>query len=211
MMRGGFTLLEIMIVLLIMGVVMTSLFTLAMSLERSTTAEDARISALGQVNGGITGITRQLREASMGSLVLNGDPSVTIQYQVPADLDGNGVVVDQDGFLELSVSRMITRDVDDLNGDRITQTQLVMTDNVNDPANAQVTVLANNLLIDEDLNNNNVLDAGEDTNFNNRLDRGLLFESGAGGIRVTLQAQIQSSPTSQPTRAEIVNFVFPRN
>ncbi len=109
------------------------------------------------------------------------------------------------GNLELSPVRTLQRDVADLNGDGMRLTQLVRVD-----ANG-VRVVGNGLAINEDLNNNGVLDGGEDRNENNVLDRGLWFERAGAGIRVTVQSERRAGPRGPLIISTLTEVVSPRN
>jgi hypothetical protein len=108
------------------------------------------------------------------------------------------------GDLELGPLITVGRDVDDLNDDGLTTTQLIWSDG------NQNWVRANNLLPNEDGNNNGLLDAGEDLNGNGVLDRGLWFTRNGNLIEMSIQTG------GQTRRGRMITFNFnevvrPRN
>ena len=131
--------------------------------------------------------------------------ATSLSYQRADDIDGNGTAVDAGLSLEVTGVRTIRRDTTDANGDGRTVDQLVMIEGAN------VTVLANDLPPDEDASGNGALNAGEDTNSNGVLDRGLLFQQAGGGILVTLQAMYRPSPREQEQVSTMQTIVVPRN
>jgi hypothetical protein len=147
----------------------------------------------------------ELRQSARASIVWNALPGPTITYRRAEDLDGNGTAVDVGGFLELGPLKTIQRDVGDANGDGRTTTQLVVIEGTD------VTVLANGLLENEDVNANGILEASEDGNNNGVLERGVWFEPFGAGIRITLQAQRSPGPRSPVMTSQLVEIVVPRN
>jgi len=204
--RRGFSLVELMLAVTILTMVVGMVATLGLSMKSATLVQDAAISTHGETTGAMVRISRELRQAAASSMTWPQDEQTSLTYQVAADLDGNGVAVDGGGFLELSVPRAILRDVDDLNGDGRTVTQLIL-----DLGNNNFAVLANDLAPNEDANGNGVLDAGEDQNFNNRLERGILFERVGGGVRVTVESQRRPGPQTQPVVSGLTMTIQPRN
>ncbi len=205
--RHGMTLLEIMFVVAILTIVMGAIFGLSITL--SDTANERQLKALTQdeVRKGTTMLVRDLHQASRASL--SGLPASEISYQIALDLDGNGTAVDNSGNLELSDTRTVERDNNDLNGDGITN-QLIL-----DDGNGNFQVLANNLIPDEDTNGNAVLDDGEDANFNGRLDRGIWFERIGNNVQLTIQTQAQARSKGPKgghfLTSTMVEIVSPRN
>lgn len=203
----GFTALEMMLSIALLTIIVGAVWVLADALGQASNDQEAVITTQGSVTGAMLKIVRELRQASDASIAWTPDNRLTaLTYQVAEDVDGNGTAVDVGGFLELGPQRTITRDINDVNNDGQTLTQLVLIVNGNFRE-----VLMNGMMIDEDADNDNVLDGTEDTNFNQRLDRGVLFENTATGIRVTLQAQRQMNPRSRPMLSTMVEVVNPRN
>lgn len=203
--RSGFSLLELMIVMAIMSVVMISLYTLGANMQLAAASTEARITSQDDVRNGMQFIGRELRQATVASLGANKFPTATLSYQRAADLDGNGFPVDKNITLEVTPLRIITRDVDDLNHDGRTLDQVVAVQG------ETLRVIANGVLLDEDANGNGMLDDGEDGNRNNRLDRGLLFESADTGVFVTLQSQRGAGPRGHAQVSTLTSLLLPRN
>ena len=178
---SGMTLLEVMIAVTILTVVLSVLFGLAMSLGDTARVQEAKTTTFDEARKGMIYMARDLRQAQ--NFGLSALPADTVTYCIAIDVDGNGTAVDMSGHLELSGPRTITRDVDDLNGDGITLSQLVLWNG------DSAMVLANDVMPNEDLNDNGELDAGEDANNNGVLDPGIWFERTGSGVRITLQAQ----------------------
>lgn len=202
--RRGFTLLELTMSIAILSIVSGMLFVLANTMHNASLAQDAKMSTHDEARNAMMRISRELRNAQQGSVVV-GANGASIQYRTPADADDNGVPVDAGGFLELGPVRTIQRDIADANGDGRTNTQVILNTGV------QVVVLANDVPVSEDANNNAVLDGGEDGNFNLRLDRGLVFERVGTGVRVTVQSMRQGGPETQPMISTMSEIVTPRN
>ena len=201
----GYTMLEMMLSISLMTIVIGALWVLADSLETTSQDQEAIISTQGEVTTAMMRISRELRSASFSTIPWGADDTLTaISYQVAEDVDGNGVAVDVGGNLELGAARRIFADTGDANNDGRTDQVLLFSNN-------NFTVLMNNLMPDEDVNDNDVLDAGEDTNFNNRLDRGVLFTNTGTRVQVMLQAQRQAGPRARPMLSTMVETIDPRN
>lgn len=203
--KHGFTLLELMIVVAVLTIVMGLLFSLALNVQTAAASQEARIAGQDQVRNATQWIMRELRQATSVTVNANAFPTVTLTYRKADDVDGNGTAVDAGLSLEVTGVRTIQRDAADLNGDGEARSQLVMIEGAN------VTVLANDLLPDEDSDGDNALDGGEDTNFNGVLDRGLVFQQAGGGVLVTVQSMYQPSPREQEQLSTMRSIVVPRN
>ena len=108
-------------------------------------------------------------------------------------------------MLELSPLRTVSLDVDDLNGDGETTTQLILWDGTN------VRVLANSLAPNEDANGDGLLDPGEDQNNNGRVERGIWFERAGLGLVVTVETQRRIEPDGPFVVSRLQETVFARN
>jgi type II secretory pathway component PulJ len=200
--QAGFTLLEMMMVVFLLTAVLGVLFSISLSITDVSIFQMNKSAASDEARRGIEFLSRQLRNASKSSV--SALPAATISFQVARDLDGNGSAVDHSGNLELSPAITVCRDTADANKDGVTTTQLVMKDGT------KTTVLANNLLPDEDKNGNGVLDAGEDTNLNGLLDHGVWFEKVGNAVRITLQTKATTRRGNIIT-STLVETVLPRN
>lgn len=202
---GGFTLIELMIVVAVLTIVMGLLFTLALNVQTAVASQEARISGQDQVRNASQWLARELRQATSTSVNANAFPITSLTYRKADDVDGNGTAVDAGLSLETTAVRTLRRDTNDANGDGQTTDQLVMIEGQN------VTVIANNLLPDEDANANGALNAGEDGNFNGVLDRGLLFQQLSNGVLITVQAMYRPSPREHEQLSSMQLLVTPRN
>ncbi len=201
----GLTLTELMIVMAVLASVLGVLFALSDNLQRAAAFQNARVETQDNVREGMMLLMRELRQSGQTSFTWDALPSETITYRRAEDVDGNGTPTDVGGYLELGPPQTIQRDTADANGDGVTDTQLIITDGTN------VRVVANGLMLDEDVNNDGVLSAGEDRNNNGVLDRGVWFERAGYGLRITLQAQERQDLRRPTVTSELVEIVTPRN
>lgn len=184
--QRGMTLIEVMVSVAIFTVVMGVLFGIATSIGDTAIIQNEKVTANQQVRQAMSRMTREIRQATRSGI--QGLPGPSITYQVPLDVDGNGTAVNVSIRRELSQQRTIQRDINDANGDGITATQLVLI--APDLVSSQpVQVLANGLLEDEDVNQNQVLDDGEDLNGNGILDRGIWFDYDDQRVRISVQTR----------------------
>jgi prepilin-type N-terminal cleavage/methylation domain-containing protein len=206
MSRRGFTLLELMVSITVLVMVLGFLYGLAFSLAQGAAFQEAKVTTVDETRTAMQFLVRQVHQSASGSITWYMLPGPQLDYRIALDVDGNGTAVNIGGDLELSAPRWLGRDVNDLNGDGLTLTQLVMADNTR-----VMRVVANGLLIDEDLNGNGSLDAGEDFNRNNVLDRGLWFERVGSGVRITVQTQRMADVRGLEAHSTLVETVVPRN
>ena len=199
---SGMTLLEVMIAVTILTIVLGILFGLAVSLGDTARVQEAKTTTFDEARKGMIYMARDLRQAQ--NFGLSALPADTVTYCIATDVDGNGTAVDMSGRLELSAPRTITRDVDDLNGDGLTDSQLLLWNGETG------MVLANGLLPDEDLNDNGDLDADEDTNGNGLLDHGVWLERTGGGVLISLQT-LGTSRQGHPLVTNMQTTIVPRN
>lgn len=200
--RSGMTLMEVMVATAILTIVLAAIYGLAVSVGEAASVQHGKLTAHDEARHGVQILIRELRQAAASTL--SDLPAGEVTYRIAIDADGNGVAVDIGGNLELSGPRTISRDHEDINGDGLTGDQLVM---INDD---MARVLANGLIEDEDTNGNGVLDTGEDTNENQRLDHGVWFEPWGDGLRVTVQT-LRRTQRGHPLPADMNEVVIPRN
>lgn len=201
----GMTLIELVIVVAVLTMLMGMLYSMALTLQRSAADQESKITTEDDVRSGMLQLVRQLRQSANSSIVWSSLPGASISFRKAEDVDGNGVAVDQGGYLELSGVWTIQRDTDDLNNDGRTVQQLILTDGT------QVTVLANGIIPSEDGDSDGTLDPGEDGNANGTLDRGVWFATEGAGVRVTLQAERSSGPRGTRMLSTLSTLVIPRN
>jgi len=203
--NSGMTLIELVIVVAVLTMLMGMLYTMALTLQRSAGDQESKIATEDDVRGAMQLLVRQLRQSASSSIVWANLPGPSISFRKAEDVDGNGLAVDHGGYLELSGTWTIQRDLEDLNSDGQTEHQVILTNGT------QVTVLANGIIPSEDGDSNGILGTGEDRNANNALDRGVWFESSGNGVRVTLQAERASGPRGTRMLSTMTTLVIPRN
>ncbi len=205
MKNRGFTLLELMISIAVLTIVSGALYAASMTLTQAARSQEAKTATIDNVQSGMLLMARNIRQADSATVNWGALPGPVLTYRAATDLDGNGTAVDVGIELELGPLRTLTRDITDLNGDGITDTQLVLVEA------GQVRVITNGLLIDEDVNQNDILDAGEDTNQNGVLDHGLWFRQDGQAIRVTLQTEQATMVQGRPVNTTLAESIIPRN
>lgn len=201
----GFTLLEVMITVTVLTLVVGAIFALSSALAQSTQIQESKVTTSDDARTAMLFLERELRQASIGSINWASLPSDRISYRTATDIDGNGTAVDASGFLELGPVCTISRDMTDLNGDGLTVTQLIWTDGTN------VRVITNGLAANEDVNNNGVLDPGEDRNADGRLERGIWFAPSNPGLQITIDTQRAANARRLPIVSHLVEVIIPRN
>lgn len=200
--RAGMTMLELMVTVAVLTLVMGALFGMLGNVTKYVNIEQAKANSRDEARKALSIITRDIRQAQKTSL--SALPAASVSYRVATDGDGNGVAVNVQGAIELSATRTITRDTQDLNRDGLTSTQLIMTNGT------AVQVLANNIPANEDANGNGLLDTGEDANNNGKLDQGVWFAPDGRGLQITVQSESKYGPTQKVTMG-LTETVVPRN
>ncbi len=212
--RQGFTLIEVSISMTILIIVMGILFAISQNTSRAAAVQNAQITAANTANTMMRFVEKQLRQAAWSSINTGDLPGPSITYRVPVDLDGNGLPVDTSGEIELSPVRTISPDVNDLNRNGRTDTELIVYES--DPAapyGVRILFSRDGLAPQEDTNHNGILDSGEtDTNRNGRADTGLWFEQTGQAITITIEGQYTGPTVDRRalTATQIVTVV-PRN
>ncbi|HOE67318.1 MAG TPA: prepilin-type N-terminal cleavage/methylation domain-containing protein [Candidatus Hydrogenedentes bacterium] len=201
----GMTLLEVVVSMAILTMVSGVLFLLSDSIGRAARVQNAQIAAQDDTRTAMAVIVRELLSASMASINTPQLPGDVLTYRKAMDVDGNGSAVNVGVRLELGPVCQIRRDLNDLNGDGLTRTQLVLVQG------NTVRVLANGLFANEDANQNGVLNAGEDANGNGRLDQGVWFRPRGSGMVITLQTERRADIRGRTLRSDLEEFVVPRN
>lgn len=185
--RKGMTLVEVMVSSAILTMVVGMLWGVMFSIQNSIHLEDSQIIAHDDTRNAMMMLVKELRQAVGDSISADEFPSNQIQYRVVTDLDGNGWPVDSSGNIEVSPIKTIMQDLDDLNEDGFTSTQLVLTIEGSDT----IRVLANDL----------------------EPDNGVEFDLMAdNAVRVTLTSERPTDPTEKRTLTfSLVETVAPRN
>ena len=124
--QSGFTLIELVIVLAIIVILSGILFTAMLMTTRSVEINNSKVITQDNARNAMMVIVRELRQANAATLVEEANGSLT--YRVVQDTDGNGWPVDAAGNPQYSALRNIGLDVDDVNGDSLTTSQVVRTE-----------------------------------------------------------------------------------
>jgi len=201
----GVTLLEIVFATAIFTVVMGTLATLALGFGDTAQLQQEKATSNDEARRLLQSIVPDLRQAISMSVNWNELPGEMLAYSVPVDLDGNGTPVDEDGRIETSLPRIISRDLEDLNGDGFSTDQMIVQNG------AAMRVLANQVSPDsEQLAEDGSFGPSQDANGNGRLDRGIWFEPWGRGIRITVQTQGHTRQ-GHVLRTTLQEVVIPRN
>ena len=194
--KRGMTLLELMFVTALLTLVVGTLFLLAQSLAQTVNVLEAKVIAHDQARGALRDVTRELRQAANVSIAI-GESGIT--YRVATDVDHNGTAVDTGIQLELGAQRTIGLDLDDLNRDGFTDTQLIQATGEGDAAT--VKVLCNDLRPMQDIDGDGTVDMGVEFS---------LWQN--TGLLITLHTQKREGPPRGPVMSsQFSEIVFPRN
>jgi len=206
----GVTLVELMIAIALLGAALGTLYMLARATFVNTEFHDAEIVSQNEAQRGLQFMVTELRPALRGSFTGPALPRDQVTFRIPGDADGNGVPVDVGGYIESTGTITYMRDAQDLNGDGITTTQLVRVARDNGGAITGVTVIANNIMANEDVNGDGVLNPGEDLNASRTLERGMWFQWVGPLIRATVDTE-QRLSNGNTVWATMTAQVSPRN
>lgn len=206
----GVTLIELMIAAALFTVTFGAMYMVARATYVTAAFQDAEAAAQEEARRALQFMVTELREARRSSLAMQTLPNDQLLFRLPGDADGNGLPLNVSGYLESVGTVEYTRDWQDLNGDGIGPTQLVRVERDNTGTITGVTVLANDIMPNEDANWDGLLGAGEDLNGSRFLERGIWFDSVGSVMRVTVDTQ---KPVGSGNRvwASLTTDVFPRN
>jgi prepilin-type N-terminal cleavage/methylation domain-containing protein len=142
MRKQGFTLIELMIVVMVLGVIFMAMYYLSMSMARTalyqesvTTLRDEGRQAMDRMSRHLRMATRASIETNDGSGQFSGlglTPVTNIRFVEMRDNDWDGDVVDDDYNIEQSELIYYTQDFEDINDDGIGAAQLVQLDETGD-------------------------------------------------------------------------------
>ena len=206
----GVTLIEVMIAVTLFTVAFGAIYMVARTTLVNTAFHDAQIAAQEQARRGLQLMVRELRQARGSSLLVQTMPSDQLTFEVPSDADGNGTPLDAGGYLESVGTVTYMRDWNDLNGDGVAADQLVRLYQNGTGSVADVSVITNDIVPNEDVNWDGVLDAGEDTNASRFLERGIWFERTGNLLRITVDVQKRVG-SGRLVWATVRTDVHPRN
>ncbi len=178
------TLIELTMTVGLMAIVMGSLFALSLSLNDTVQTYNTTMTATDDARHALYILIPRLSQASRQTINLNELPGEVLRFRMPTDLDGNGSCVDVGGNLELGDTITIQRDTEDLNGDGLTNNQLVMVQGDN------VTVLANHVFSPPESGNPD--GSFTDNNGNGRWDRGFFVIAQDNTLQVVIDTLGQS-------------------
>lgn len=208
--RAGMTLVEVLVAVSIFTIVMAALYTMSYSFGDTAEVQFALSTNMDDTRLVLQEAVSELRQAARQSINMSNLPGNEIRYRIPVDLDGNGTAVNVSGRVELGPERILKLDTDDLTGDGITRTQLILID-TGLPAGEQVRVLANYLNDGtETTDAAGVFGPANDTNGNGRRDCGFEVRPQGSGLVLLVQAR-QHSRKGHDYITELSHFVLPRN
>jgi len=196
--NAGVTLLELTVSMGILSAVMGVLFTLSLSIGDTAKIQTSKGVANDEARRALLSVVPRLRQAQNSSINKAALPGDVLSFRMAADTDGNGTAVNVGGDLEVGGVVTIQRDSLDLNGDGVTDTQLVLVDG------ETVTVLANNLSPDAAPG---PVAEGEPEPENTA---GFWVEEQSGGVLVTIRTQ-GTSRRGHVIRQQFTELVNPRN
>lgn len=196
--NAGVTLLELTVSMGILTAVMGVLFTLSLSIGDTAKIQTVKGVANDEARRALLAVVPRLRQAQDSSINKGALPGDVLSFRMAADTDGNGTAVDVGGDLEVGNIVTIQRDAQDLNGDGVTSSQLVLVDG------DTVTVLANNLSPD---GAPAPVAEGEPEPENTA---GFWVEEQSGGVLVTIRTQ-GASRRGHVIRQAFTELVNPRN
>ena len=204
--NAGFTLIEITMTLSALLIIVGALYGIAMGMVTAAKTQDSLIMLRQESRLAMQAIVQNIRMAQAASMQtgaggvfapLDNNPTTNLSYRRVADIDGNGVALNQDLSIGLTPALWFTRDLNDANGDGQTLTQLVQLRQDGTVAR----VLANHIspvVVRND--------------FYNTPLGGLVFQDvGGGTIQVTLIMRHQPDPTGPTMVTRLDELVSPRN
>jgi prepilin-type N-terminal cleavage/methylation domain-containing protein len=140
----GFTLLEVMTASAILSMVLLTLYGLSEAFAGTAQVQRAKIQGNEETRRGLQTALPIARMASRNTVNWNELPGPLLTFRAADDVDGNGTAVNVNARLELGGVTTVGLDLEDANGDGLTNTQLVMIQG------DVVTVLANHLVAPPD-------------------------------------------------------------
>lgn len=207
---SGVTLLEVMIAAALLTVALGTIYVVARATFASTEYHDKEIATQEESRRALQSMVTELRQARRTSLMGSYLPSDQLTFRIPGDADGNGLPLDISGYLESVGTVTYMRDWNDLNADGQTTTQLVRVYRDAAGSVANVTVLANDIMMNEDVNGNGILDPGEDLNASRTLERGIWFDRQGLLLNMTVDSQ-KIVGQGRLVWASVATSVYPRN
>lgn len=183
----------------ILTVVMGVLFSLSISIGDTAKLQDVKVSNNDDARRALMNVVPRFRQAESTTINTADLPGDVLTFRMPSDVDGNGTAVNVSGDLEIGDLVTIQRDTDDVNGDGLTNEQLLMT-----IGDAAPVVLANTL--SPDAGPAPVADGEEEP----ENTAGFWVEQQRGGYLLTIRTQ---GETRRGTliRQQFTELVKPRN
>ncbi len=139
--QNGFTLIELMITLALFLIVAGFIFALFLATVRTATAQEAQIGMRDEARSATSRTMQLLRGARAQSMTgfdiagtdvgiaTAGNTAVQLTFQYPIDLDGDFTITSLNEYTGLMTLGL---DLDDVNGDGRTTTQLIVLDDDGD-------------------------------------------------------------------------------
>lgn len=193
MRKSGFTLIEVMMVVLLITAVSTVLYSLNFTMTRSALHQESMTMLRDEGYTSLDYMGRRLRMARSATILTDNNGTLAplvnnvatnLRFQMATDLDGNGLAIDDEFNVELTAPLVFRSDDNDANGDGFSTRQLVHMD-----TNGNVVrVLSNHL-----------------------RPGGLSFQRTAAGIQITVALE-HPGQGLRPTAAVTLSLVVdPRN
>lgn len=193
MRKSGFTLIEVMMVVLLITAVSTVLYSLNFTMTRSALHQESMTMLRDEGYTSLDYMGRRLRMARSATILTDNNGTLAplvnnvatnLRFQMATDLDGNGLAIDDEFNVELTAPLVFRSDDNDANRDGFSTRQLVHMD-----TNGNVVrVLSNHL-----------------------RPGGLSFQRTAAGIQITVALE-HPGQGLRPTAAVTLSLVVdPRN
>lgn len=99
----GFTLIELMVVVAIMTIVISSLFGVLTVARQAWSIGSMRVELQQEIRKAIDTITKELRQTGISTIIgvpADGNLYTSIIFQIPDDIDADGDIIDAGGSIE---------------------------------------------------------------------------------------------------------------
>ena len=159
----GATLVELMIAVSILVIAAMTVDTFARVAFDYASFHESALTTQDEARRALQLMVGELRQARRPTLTMQTLPNDSVTFQIPEDADGNGLPVDVGGYLESLGIITYMRDMNDMNGDGLTNQLIRVYQSGGSGAAANVTVIANDIMPNEDVNLDGTLNPGEDS------------------------------------------------
>ena len=191
----GFTLLETMVAVMLLTGITITIYSINLGMTKAALQHESMAVVRDEGRLALQHISRRLRMAQISSLItLDGEGTASqlsatvvdnLHFQPIADIDGNGVAVNQDFSVGVAPQMGFGIDTLDSNGDGYTTTQLVQFDN-----QGNVTQI-----------------------LSNHIDPtgGIAIQRVSGGVQISLQLYREGSGIRPPVKTRLDQVISVRN